>query len=109
MITTTRKTSIKPSEILGRLNSWVYVANTIADGLNGKPFSWTDGERIAYTEKAKAMGITLVTKNWLKKIGYRLKKGAKPVGTAYFKSPISNTGELYILECQAVKIEEGTK
>lgn len=104
-----RKTLIKPSEIKNRLGSWYHVATEIRNGLDGYPFSWTDGERVAYTEKARAMGVTLVTQNWLKKNGYRLRRGAKHVGTAYFKAPISNTGKLYVLECHAVKVDEEDK
>lgn len=73
------------------------------DGLDGNPFYWDDGPRIQYQKKLKNCGITLLTKTALKKKGYRLKRGAEPVGSAYFGSPIKNIGELYILECQAVK------
>jgi hypothetical protein len=103
---TERKSLVSPGEMRGRLKSWAYVAMALADGLDGKPFDWGGGEFDAYRPKAKMLGCTLVTKTWMKKNGYRLRRGAKPVGTGYFKAPISNTGELYILECQAVKEEE---
>lgn len=103
---TERKSNVSPSEIKNRLQSWRYVAQAIIDGLEGKPFSWGDGERTAYTQKAKKMGITLITATQAKKQGYRIKHGAKSVGTAYFRSPISNYGNLYVLECQCVKEEE---
>lgn len=101
-----RKTLISPSEVKNRLHAWGYVARAIREGLEGKPFNWGGGEFDAYRPKAAAMGCTLVTKTWLEKNGYRLRRGAEPVGTAYFKSPISNYGKLYVLECQTVK-EDG--
>jgi hypothetical protein len=97
--------STSPSTVVSRLQSWQYVAQVIIDGLNGKRFSWTAGEFEAYRKKAEAMGLTLVTKTTIKRWGYRLKRGAEPIGTGYFRSPISRDAELYVLECQAVKEE----
>lgn len=97
-----RISNVSPSEIKGKLDSWRYVAQAIKDGLEGKPFSWCGGEFDAYKPKAQQMGITLVTKTQIKKMGYRLKKNVKPVGNGYFKSPISRSADLYVLECQAV-------
>lgn len=104
-----RTGNISPSKIKGRLGSWRYVAQAIIDGLDGKPFSWTGGEMEAYRPKAKAMGITLVTKTQAQKLGYELKRGVKPVGNGYFLAPISRSAELYVLECQAKPIEQQVK
>lgn len=93
-----------PSEVRRQLESWQKVANAIGDGLAGRPFTWCAGELYAYREKAAKMGCTLVTKSHLKRMGYRLKRGAKPVGTGYFRSPISRSASLYVLECQAVEV-----
>lgn len=98
-----RQTNITPSKIKHKLETWQYVAQAIINGLNGKPFSWTGGEFDAYRIKAQAMGCTLVTKSKIERDGYRLRRGAKPVGNGYFKAPISRSADLYILECQAVK------
>lgn len=101
-----RTSNISPSEIKDKLASWSHVANQIINGLSGKPFSWCGGEFDAYKPKAQQMGITLVTKTQVEKLGYRLKKNAEPVGTGYFKAPISRSANLYVLECQAVKANE---
>ncbi len=98
-----RETPITPYEIKKRLASWQKVAQFVIDGLNGKPFSWTGGELDAYKPKAKQMGVTLVTKTQIKKLGYRLKRNAKPVGNGYFYAPISRSANLYILECQTIE------
>ena len=60
----------------------------------------------SYLPKAAQMGATLVTKTSLERDGYRLKRGAKPVGRGYFFAPISRSAALYVLECQAVKSKE---
>ena len=39
----------------------------------------------------------------VQKLGYQLKRGAKPVGTAYFGSPIQKWADLYVLEVQCQK------
>lgn len=98
----TDKNTTSPSVIKGRLNSWQYIAQAIKDGLEGKTFVWTAGELEAYRPKAKTMGATLVTKSQIARMGYRIKRGAKPVGNGYFRSPISKSANLYVLECQAV-------
>lgn len=98
-----RTSNISPSEIKDKLASWSHVANQIINGLSGKTFSWSGGEFEAYRVKAKAMGITLVTKSQIKKLGYRLKRDAQPIGNGYFRAPISRSADLYVLECQAVK------
>lgn len=97
------KTTTSPSRVKGRLASYRYVAQAVTDGLSGKPFIWSAGEREAYTPKAKAMGVTLVTKTQAVKMGYRLKQDVKPVGNGYFRAPISKSADLYVLECQCVK------
>lgn len=94
-----------PSVIKNRLYSWAKVGQFILNGLDGDQFSWSSGEFEAYKKKAQAMGITLVTKTWLSRNGYRLKRGVKPIGNAYFLAPISKFCDLYVLECQAVKDE----
>lgn len=95
--------SKKPSNTKRSLQTWLHVATAIIDGLNGKPFSWSGGEFSAYRPKAEAMGITLVTKTRIAKMGRRLKRGAAPVGNGYFGAPISRRADLYVLECQTVK------
>ncbi len=92
-----------PNEIARRLDCFRNVAAQIQAGLQGKPFHWNGTEGDYNVGWAEQMGIHLVTKTWLEKRGYRLKRGAKPVGSRYFSSPISASHALYVLECQAVK------
>lgn len=92
-----------PSVARKRLASWGKLVKDLEGGLSGDRFSWTGGEFEANKQKLIAMGITLVTKTAVKRMGYRLKRGVNPVGSAYFFSPISRQADLYILEYQAVK------
>ena len=96
----------RPSEIIARLGRFRWVAGKIEAGLQGSPFHWNMGEGDYCVEWAKMMGINLVTKTQITKLGYRLKKGVYPVGSRYFGAPISKSAMLYVLECQAVKVEE---
>lgn len=99
-----RKSPTSPGEIRERCRSYAHVARLIDEGLGGDPFHWGLGEAQAYCAKAEDMGLTLVTKNQIARLGYRLRRGVKPVGTRYFGAPISNTGSLYVLECQCVQV-----
>ena len=73
-----------PSEVKGQLQRIRMVAQTIINGLDGKPFRWGDGERSAWQPLAEQrLSVTLVTATGAKKRGYRLKAGVKPVGEAY--------------------------
>lgn len=100
--------SKSPGEVRGQLATYIHVAEMLRDGLAGRRrFQWGDGERQAYTVKAAAIGATLLTRNQIKKRGYELKRNVKPVGTAYFGAPIQKAAELFILECQCKRREEG--
>jgi hypothetical protein len=69
------------------------------------PVAWNDGQRIANTNRARILGYTIVTKTRAKRMGYRLKRGARPLGYGYFKAPISRDAELYVLEVHCVRDE----
>jgi hypothetical protein len=57
-----------PGDMSGHLAAFIRVSNMIMDGLSGKrKFHWGEGERQAYTKKAEAMGVTLVTRNQIKR------------------------------------------
>lgn len=66
----------------------------------GQPFCWGNGQRMAWVPMLKEVGVTLVTKNQIEKRGFRLKRGVKPVGSAYFGAPIKRQCDLYVLEVQ---------
>ena len=95
---------VSPSAMAKRAASFWLVAQQIADGLRGAPFRWGEGERRHYVAKAAALGVTLVTVSGAKKMGRALRKGAKPVGTAYFGAPIRRHADLYVLECQCAPV-----
>lgn len=93
-----------PGEIKRRLDCYRDVAGQIQRGLDGVPFYWNGAEGTYNVAWAEQMGIHLVTETQIKKRGYRLKRGAKPVGRRYFGAPISRSALLYVLECQAAKV-----
>lgn len=92
-----------PSAFIAQLERRVNVANEIIAGLRGSPFSWGGGETTSKSHILKELGITLVTKTRARKLGYELNKRAKPVGSVYFSSPISNYADVYVLECQCYR------
>ena len=91
---------MKPRLNIQRLHELLGI---VLNGLDGQPFSWGDGQRQAWVPILKAAGVTLITKTQIEKHGYRLKRGAKPVGSAYFGAPIKRYADLYVLEVQCVK------
>lgn len=95
------------STFLKRWQRRADVLQAVLDGLKGQTFSWGDGERIAYTGYLADFGIHLVTATWLEQRGYVLNRGAKPVGSLYFGSPISRSCAVYVLECQCYLKEPG--
>lgn len=96
-----------PAEIRRRLDCFVSVARQIYHALqDGSQFVWNGTEGEYNVQWAAEMGLTLITETQVKKRGYRLKRGVKPVGWRYFGAPISKQRALYVLECQAVRVEE---
>lgn len=91
---------MKPREHILRLHELLGI---VLKGLDGHPFTWGNGQRLAWTPLLKEAGVTLVTKTQIEKRGMKLKRGAKPVGCAYFGAPIQRYADLYVLEVQCVK------
>jgi hypothetical protein len=56
------------------------VLGEVLDGLDGRPFLWTDAERGPRLLAAAACGVELVTTNGAKERGHLVKHGAQPVG-----------------------------
>jgi hypothetical protein len=56
------------------------VLGEILDGLDGRPFLWTDAERGPRLLAAQECGVELVTENGAKERGHLVKHGAQPVG-----------------------------
>lgn len=93
-------------EMIGQLYRYQFVIEWIREALeSGNPFTWSEGQRRWFTPLAVDMGVTLVTQAQAKEKGYRLKRGAQPVGRAYFRRVNSHLG-LYVLECQCVPISD---
>lgn len=78
-------------------------AAQVKAGLRGEPFIWDGFQSDMYVPYAAQLGVTLVTLTQIKQRGYRLKRGAAPVGSRSFGAPIQQWAALYVLECQAVK------
>lgn len=82
------------------------VIGAVMNGLDGKPFRWeSDGARDSYMRLLRGLGINLVTQTWLDKRGYKLNRGAKPVGRVKYASPINSMVDVYVLECQAYLVD----
>ncbi|MGB3205197.1 MAG: hypothetical protein WBB28_09430 [Crinalium sp.] len=76
--------------------------NSVVLGLGGKPFAWGEGQRRSWVPILRKIGITLVSNSRIEKLGYRLKRNAQPVGSAYYGAPIQRIVDLYFLELQCV-------
>jgi len=91
-----------PSTFVNYWDRRAYWINCVCNALKSggsAQVSWSGGERDAATRLLKEVGIHIVTKRQGEKLGYTLRKSAKPIGKGYFYSPISNYGSLYVLEC----------
>jgi hypothetical protein len=74
----------------------------VADSLKkgGVPFRWGEGVRIRWTKLLGRAGVVLMTRTALARQGLEPKRGAKPVGTAYFGAPLQVQAGLYVLGVQ---------
>lgn len=59
-------------------------------------FHWCDGARKPWTRLLRQAGVVLMTPTAMLRRGHEPKRGARPVGTAYFGAPIKQDGELYV-------------
>lgn len=96
---------LAPNEVITRLERHILVASQLKAGLRGKPFQWRQVDDQHGTPVVRAMGLTLATKTALKRRGYRPRRGAQPVGEVYYGAPISDYGQVYVMECQATREE----
>jgi len=102
------KTSSTPSAFKKRLETHMRLLQVLADGLDGKPFSWGQGEAKNYVPMAAGHGCTLRTKTAIERMGLALKPRAKPVGYAYYGAPIQERCALYIVEAHTTIREDKT-
>lgn len=72
----------------------------LEQGLIGNPFTWGNSEYRSKEGILARCGFAVVTMTKLKRGGHRLKKNVKPVGKAYFGSPIRKYADLYVLDVQ---------
>ena len=86
-----------------RLARFEEVAAAVRYGLQGHPFLWPEWARKLHVPVAAQMGCTLVTATALAKLGHQLKRGARPVGRAYWGAPLKRHADLYVLEVQTTK------
>jgi hypothetical protein len=86
--------------------SRIKVIQCVLEGLKGNPFDWaTEGETKAYLRLAREMGITLLTKGQIERLGRKLKHGVMPVGTGRFGGRFAPP-DFYVLECQTKEVHE---
>lgn len=81
------------------------VLTDVAQGLEGNRFTWGSGQREHWVPLLERVGMTLRTKTQITKMGYRLKRGAQPVGRAYYDAPLQRYAELYLIEYQCVAVQ----
>lgn len=88
-------------KILQRIATCQQTLREFFDGATGaKPFVWGEYERESKMHLLSQIGFVLVSKTKLEKGGHRLKKGAKPIGTGYYGSPLRLYANLYLLGVQ---------
>lgn len=85
---------------LQRLDAAQVAIRELMDGLNGKPFTWGDSEYHQKEGMLAALGFAVVTITKLTRGGHELLRGVKPVGRAYFGTPIRKYADLYVLDLQ---------
>ncbi len=49
----------------------------------------------------ESLGFTLVSRTYIEKHGWELKRNQNPVGQVYYTAPISRMVDVYVLEVQA--------
>ncbi len=99
--------SMSPSGFKTRLEARRGVLTDLIRGLEGSTFEWGEGAAKARQHILKELGVTLVTRSRAKKLGYEINPRSKPVGVIYYGAPISQYGDVYILECQCYKTNPG--
>ncbi len=105
-----RSTPVEPrGQVIGRLDRVIGVATEIANGLQGKPFSWRGVDAQHRMPIARMLGVTLISKSRAERLGFQLKRGQQPVGARYFEAPISAYHDVYVLECQFNRVEAERK
>lgn len=85
-----------------RLQNFALTAGQIVAGLDGHPFTWSEGARLTLTRMARRMGVTLITRSFAQDLGLRIIEDQQPVGSGQFdwgrkRKPY---GQLYVMECQ---------
>lgn len=96
------------SAFIKHWQSRLNVLQAVINGLSGNPFDWSysSGATDAYRKLLKEFDITLIAESSLKKHGLQLVRGAKPVGRVAYGAPVSNSGYVYVKECQTRPISE---
>lgn len=99
---------LTPTAFKAKLQCRVDLMQVFIDGLNGKPFRWEYEVFNANKPLMRELGITLVTPNHIKRLGYSLRQRSNaPVGEVYFKQ-FSRWADVYILECQCILADKPT-
>lgn len=97
-----------PNEVLKGIKQKMMILHELEQGLNGqRKYRWGENALRWWLPWLADLGFTLKSRTALEREGYRLKRDAKPVVEVYFPAPIGDYCEMYILECHAVKKNDG--
>ena len=69
-------------------------------GLAGTPFDWSASEHQRRVHELGLLGVRLMTETAIERSGHGLKRGAQPVGKAYFEAPICKWRGVYVFGVQ---------
>ena len=72
--------------------------NVLCCGLNGNPQRLGSGEGDAFEKCMTRVGFQVITRTRAERRGLRLKKRAKPIAKRYYDAPISDYGDLYLIQ-----------
>jgi hypothetical protein len=85
----------------------LYALEVLEKGLNGRPATLGSTDADSVLDYLHVIGISLTSKTALTKMGYRLKRGAKPLMIRYYGVPIQKYSPLYDLNSQCVRKDSG--
>lgn len=86
------------SDVKRRVSSKLRWLNVLTDGLNGAAHSLGSGEGDAFEKFLKTLDLEAISVSRAAERGLKLRKGAKPVCSRYYKRPISGYHDLYLLQ-----------
>lgn len=86
------------SDVKRRMNSHLRWMTVLSDGLAGKPHGLSNDAGNAFEKYLKTLGLEAISMTRATGRGLKLRKGAKPICSRYYKRPISTYNDLYLLQ-----------